>query len=136
MLASIPERYFSFDGRLARLPFFIRGLYLGIVWCLPLVISIFLFASGSRVLWWLGLVVLVLTTAALAASTVSLTVRRLHDLGLSGYHAIWVFGADLAGSALSYGPTYAAWLSLPLIAVSLWLYFWPGNRGDNRFGVA
>jgi uncharacterized membrane protein YhaH (DUF805 family) len=30
-MANIVGRYFSFEGRLARLPFFGRGFYLGIV---------------------------------------------------------------------------------------------------------
>ena len=128
------ERYFSFNGRLARLPFFVRGIYISIAAFVPWVVSIPLFASGSRVLWWMGLAVLVASIAAIASSSASLTVRRLHDLGLSGYHAIWVGAAELGWTALSYGPEYAILLGLPLFTIGLWLLLYPGNARANRFG--
>jgi len=58
----------------------------------------------------------------------------LHDLGLSGYHAIWVSAAQTIWVPLSYGPPEVMLAGLPLAAVGLWLLFWPGNRGPNRFG--
>ncbi len=128
------ERYFSFDGRLARLPFLIRGVYLTIAAFVPFVASIVLFANGSRVLWWAGLAVVIVSIAAFGVSSTSLTVRRLHDLGLSGYHAIWVGAAELGWTVLSYGPDYAILIGLPLLAIGLWLVFYPGNAGVNRFG--
>jgi hypothetical protein len=64
----------------------------------------------------------------------SLTIRRLHDMGLSGYHAIWVSAAQAAWAPLSYGLPEVMLAGLPLAAVGVWLLFWPGNRGPNRFG--
>jgi len=64
----------------------------------------------------------------------SLFVRRLHDLGFSGYHVIWVAAAQLISTVLSYGPLKAVLLSLPFAIVGLWLLFWPGNKKANRFG--
>ena len=63
-------------------------------------------------------------------------VRRLHDLGLSGYHAIWVGATQFVSTVLSYGSDLAVLASLPLGLVGLWLIFWPGNKQDNRFGEA
>lgn len=134
-MSSIVERYFSFHGRLARLPFFIRGVYLSIVMTVLIIASIPLFANGSRILWWAGLAVLIGAIAVPALGEISLTVRRLHDLGLSGYHAIWVSAADAAGTILSYGnEDLAIYAALPLLAIGLWLLFWPGQAGTNRFG--
>lgn len=134
-MPALIERYFSFHGRLARLPFFIRGVYLSIAMTVVMIASIPLFANGSRVLWWAGLAVLIGGIGAIAASEVSLTVRRLHDLGLSGYHVIWVAAADVAGSILSYSDNDTAlYVALPLLAIGLWLLFWPGQAGTNRFG--
>jgi uncharacterized membrane protein YhaH (DUF805 family) len=65
----------------------------------------------------------------------SLAVRRLHDLGLSGYHAIWVEAADFGATVLSYGPPRMLLLALPLAAINLWLLLWPGNAEANRFGA-
>jgi uncharacterized membrane protein YhaH (DUF805 family) len=134
-MSAIIERYFSFHGRLARLPFFIRSIYLSIASTVLMIASIPLFANGSRILWWAGLVVVIAAIAVPALGEISLTVRRLHDLGLSGYHAIWVAAADAAGTILSYDNSdLALYVSLPLLAIGLWLLFWPGQAGANRFG--
>ncbi len=130
------QRYLSFDGRLARLPFFIRGVYLGIAAILIFFASIPLFSSGSRAGWWLGAVLVIAAVAALGLGTASLMVRRLHDLGLSGLHAIWVGAAQIGWYAISNAPAYAQALALPLFGVVLWLQFYPGNAGANRFGSA
>lgn len=131
-MPAIVDRYFSFHGRLARLPFFIRGVYLTIAMMVFLVASIPLFSSELR---WAGFAVLFGGIAVTAAGEISLTVRRLHDLGLSGYHAIWVAAADAAGTILSYGDTdLMVYLSLPLLLIGLWLLFWPGQARANRFG--
>ena len=132
-MARLLQRYLSLDGRLARLPFFIRSIYLGIGTAAVVVMTVPLFAGGG-VWWWLGLGVVVASLAFFALSSVSLIVRRLHDLGLSGYHAIWVGAAEAGWSVLSSAPPRVMFLSLPLGAISLWLLLWPGNRDANRFG--
>jgi uncharacterized membrane protein YhaH (DUF805 family) len=128
------DRYFSFHGRLARLPFFIRDIYLGIAGFVLLVASIPLFSNGGRVWWWVGFVEVIASIALFGVGAVSLIVRRLHDLGFSGYHAIWVGAAEAGWTVLSYGPPASILLGLPLAAIGLWLTFWPGNAGANRFG--
>ena len=133
-MAGLLDRYFSFRGRLPRLPFFVRDFYLGIVAIVVFVATIPLFSNGSSVLWWLAVVILAAMVVTLSVSTISLIVRRLHDLGLSGYHALWVGAAELGWTVLSYGPDYALFLGLPLLAISLWLLFYPGNAEANRFG--
>ncbi len=130
------DRYFSFRGRLSRLPFFIRGLYVNIAAAVLFVPSIPLFSNGIRLWWWAGLAVVFVSLGVLALGIVSLTVRRLHDLGLAGYHVVWIAVAETGSTALSYGPARVALLGLPLAAVGLWLTFWPGNAKANRFGDA
>jgi uncharacterized membrane protein YhaH (DUF805 family) len=129
------ERFFSFDGRLARLPFFLRGIQVGISAVVIFFLSLPLFMNGGRALWWAGILVVALAGAVIIIATVSLTVRRLHDLNLSGYHAIWVVAADAASEVLSYGSTKAMLFGLPLAAIGLWLMFWPGSKQANRFGA-
>jgi uncharacterized membrane protein YhaH (DUF805 family) len=132
-MARIIERYLSFDGRLARLPYFARNVSLGVAAVALGMTSIPLFVQGGP-WWWIGIVVLVAVLALIVVGGVSLTVRRLHDLGLSGYHAIWVGAAGVGWEVLSHGPPKTVLAGLPLAAVSAWLTFWPGNRGVNRFG--
>lgn len=133
-MTKILDRYFSFYGRLARLPFFIRGIYQSIAGFVIFIASVPLFTSGSRVLWWVALAGVVLLAAAIFVSSMSLIVRRLHDIGLSGYHAIWVAIAEAVCTAMSISPGELIILGLPFLAISLWLLFYPGNAGANRFG--
>jgi uncharacterized membrane protein YhaH (DUF805 family) len=94
----------------------------------------FPFFSREGLWWWLGILIVAAALVLLFVGGVSLTIRRLHDLGLSGYHAIWVTAAQTMWVPLSYGPPEIMLAGLPLAAVGLWLLFWPGNRGPNRFG--
>jgi uncharacterized membrane protein YhaH (DUF805 family) len=133
-MTELRNRYFSFSGRVARIPFFVRGIYLSIGTLVLVIASVPLFANGNQVLWWTGLALVAVAIGVPGMSMISLFVRRLHDLGRSGYHAIWIVPAELGWTGLSYGPAEAQWLGLPLLAVSIWLTFYPGNGGDNRFG--
>jgi uncharacterized membrane protein YhaH (DUF805 family) len=132
-MANIVGHYLSFEGRLARLPFFSRGVFLGVIAAALAMASIPLFAREGLG-WWFGISVVIASLVLLFVGGFSLTTRRLHDMGLSGYHAIWVSAAQAAWAPLSYGPPEVMLAGLPLAAVGVWLLFWPGNRGPNRFG--
>lgn len=129
------ERYFSFHGRLARARFYIRCTYLSMIVLILFVASIPLFSSGYMILWWAGLCVVAAAGATLILGTASLIVRRLHDIGLSGYHAIWVGAAEFAWTFLAWAPDRIVFFALPLFGICAWLIFWPGKAGKNRFGV-
>ena len=128
------DRYFSFDGRLARLPYFARSVSLGVTAGVIFFVSIPLFSNGGRLWWWMGLAVVMAALAFLIAGIACLIVRRLHDLGLSGCHAIWVGAARAGASILSCAPPKVMLLALPLFLINFWLTFWPGNKKANRFG--
>jgi uncharacterized membrane protein YhaH (DUF805 family) len=132
IVANIVDRYLSFEGRLARLPFFGRGVFLGVV-AAALGMASIPFFSREGLWWWLGIAIVAAALVLLFVGGVSLTIRRLHDLGLSGYHAIWVSAAQTIWIPLSYAPPEVMLAGLPLAAVGLWLLLWPGNRGPNRF---
>jgi uncharacterized membrane protein YhaH (DUF805 family) len=124
------DKYFSTRGRLVRLPYFTRSIELYIIITLLTTASIPLFTNGSDLLWWIGLILVVIALVILAASSISLVVRRLHDIGMEGYHAIWILPL-LAIPAWGRAP----YLAIPLIALTLWLMFWPGKKTPNQFDV-
>jgi uncharacterized membrane protein YhaH (DUF805 family) len=128
------QRYFSFDGRLARLRFFGRSIFVGVGAAAVSIASVPFFSTDTRLGYWAGVLVLIMALALLAVGLASLTIRRLHDLGLSGYHAIWVGAAQVGWAVLSRAPPEKLVFGLPLAAVCLWITFWPGNRKANRFG--
>jgi uncharacterized membrane protein YhaH (DUF805 family) len=127
------QRYLSFSGRLGRLLFFARSVFLGVAAAALAMVSIPFFSQGG-LWWWVGILDVIGALALLILGIASLIVRRLHDLGLSGYHAIWVGAADAGWGVLSYGPPQIMLAGLPLAAISFWLAFWPGNAESNRFG--
>lgn len=128
------ERYFSFQGRVGRARFYIRCVYLSLIATLMLIATVPLFSNGSAVLWWLAACVIAAALTTLFLGMASLLVRRLHDIGLSGYHALWVGAAEFGWAFLAHAPEKVLLLATPLFVISAWILFWPGKADENRFG--
>jgi uncharacterized membrane protein YhaH (DUF805 family) len=133
-MKALLDRYFSFDGRLARLRFFARNIALGIGPGVLFIASLPLFSTDTQLGFWAGVLLVIAGFALFAVGLASLTVRRLHDLGLSGYHAIWAVAAQAGLVVLPYASPAKSLFAVPLAAVWLWISFWPGSRTANRFG--
>lgn len=121
----IKEEYFSFTGRLNRRPFIVRSaIIIVIYYALALIISP---------------VFLIIGALPITASSLSLTIRRLHDLGYSGY-ALFVpivpailltaFVDDIAT-----GLTLSFICSVINLGCLGYLIFKPGNIGENAYGM-
>lgn len=132
-MTAILDRYLSFNGRLARVPYFSRSVYLGIAASVLFVASIVLFSSGRSSV--VDRFVMRHRVPRTACSWQRLS-DRAPPARLSGYHAIWVAAAQVVLKASSYGPLKVLLFGLPLAAIGLWLVFWPGNAQTNRFGEA
>ena len=128
------NRYFSFQGRIGRALFYIRCLYLTLITTVMAVVTVPLFSNGGRILWLAGACVVAAALATLLLGIGSLLVRRLHDIGLSGWHALWVGGAEFGWAFLAYAPERVMLIAAPLGAICAWILFWPGSAGENRFG--
>ncbi len=73
--------------------------------------------------------------ALLAAWTaIAVTVKRLHDVGLSGLNSIWIGLAGLSGDPLNSHSALAMGAAAGSIIAQLWLCIEPGSRRPNRFG--
>lgn len=125
-------RLFTFEGRLNRFVYFKHSLLTGFVFVVPWIIVI---AVLSRLeienVQILEILVSALFIAAYAVFTASLVVRRLHDMGLSGWWGLLAAAALLALIPLS--PTIADTGSL---IASFVLLFSPGQSRTNRFETA
>jgi uncharacterized membrane protein YhaH (DUF805 family) len=134
------KMFFTFEGRIGRLSYLLRGMGLGIVTGSLLVIGFTLFLSGT--LWWLGILIFIAALAALVVSLASLVARRLHDMNFSGYHAIWVVPLQVLGAivppALASGGVdvsgFEPAIDLVIAAICACLFLWPGTKEENRFG--
>ena len=130
---------FGFSGRLPRLRYFLLSL-------IPAIVA---FATGIFLAMNAGAGLAVFSEPRLAACAVilvlawivglSLTVRRLHDLNLSGWWilAIWIVPSALEAGAVQglNNPQLGSTLSsAAALLIGLWLCLAPGTRGANRFG--
>jgi uncharacterized membrane protein YhaH (DUF805 family) len=134
------KMFFTFEGRIGRLSYLLRGMGLGIATGSLSFIGFTLFLHG--VLWWLGILISIAALAALVASLASLVVRRLHDMNFSGYHAIWVaplqfFGVLVPPLLASEGVDVSGFesaIDLVIAVIGACLLLWPGTKQENRFG--
>jgi uncharacterized membrane protein YhaH (DUF805 family) len=79
-----------------------------------------------------------LAQSALAVALWLQTVRRLHDLGRTGWWVAGIVIGDIAISAAAVEIPAVIWASampeLFVLAALLGIGFLPGDRGENRFG--
>lgn len=140
------QALFSFRGRLGRLP------YLGYMLLAVAVGSSLAaaFALGAMYLHSqrgaMGIVIGLALLGALCIlpmiwSAWAITAKRLHDMGLSAWHLIWVLGAPYAISVLALlapNPTIelglAVWYHIFTLGLLCWLLFWRGEPSANAWG--
>ena len=147
------EKFFSFSGRLNRKPFWLRTLAL---YAIVIGFAVLFFVLGSAggssdgvgalegLLEGAGLVVAILAGIAFIAffiSSLSLSVRRLHDRNKSGWWLLFfLFVPNIIQYvfALSGDPTIALVGAVISFAISIWYLvevgFLRGTDGPNRYG--
>ncbi|MDY6335440.1 MAG: DUF805 domain-containing protein [Succinivibrionaceae bacterium] len=130
-----PAGWFAFKGRMSRLEWWGRKVlfYLMLITVIVVIAGISAAAgssdqasSSSAEIVIMGIIVVIGVVAfvAFAVSGISIDVRRLHDLGVSGW---WVALIRL-GSMIPYVGFIVA------IGGLIWLGCFPGTQGQNRFG--
>lgn len=113
--AEIKEMFFTVQGRLNRKPFLLRGLVLGILSLILSSVMGGLAETSSTVLHLVSLLMLPLILVC-AAGSLTLIIRRWHDLGKSGWFTLL--------------------LLIPLLNFLVMLYLWfvRGTAGPNAYG--
>jgi uncharacterized membrane protein YhaH (DUF805 family) len=134
---------FSWSGRLGRLAYFGYSillvtvlLVLGLVLLLPLRNA----SDGTGV----GIAIAVILVLMAIWGGFCLVAKRLHDLDVSAWHYAWIILVpalcDGSGTVLKQsGMTLPGLLTSLLgavisLLVGVFLLFWPGTDGTNRFG--
>lgn len=110
---------------MARIPYFVYSF------TVFMTIFVLSFVWGMYVTegWWLLLDTLVVAAVCILASwaNLAITAKRLHDLGLSAWHMIWLFLPTILPFILPIKElVLTCWLTSFLI--SLWLIFWPSSK--------
>lgn len=139
------RRYFDFTGRSRRLEYWwffvfwvLLTLALGIAMVATVAGSVEGIMRGSiapfagvGAAFWIFLALFGLFFLASLIPIVAVQVRRLHDLGFSGWwYLAYVIGGNAVGSVPEFGPSLNGLVSLCWIA---WMFF-PGTTGPNKYG--
>ena len=135
-----PAGWFDFSGRMRRLEWWGRSILMYVLIICVMAAAFMAIGAGSRPSTGssaaapagndltagavIGIIVIVLAAIAFIVSSISLDVRRLHDMELSGW---WVLLLRI-GSVIPYVGFVVA------IGGLIWLGFVHGTRGSNRFG--
>lgn len=136
---TIAQLFFSFQGRIGRLTYFLAFLALNIVQVILLSLA---FKSPAPLS-----LVFALALLGTVPSGLSLTVKRLHDLDKSGWYVALIVVQSLATALLkslqaAEALAPALILSVIVLALTLWMLwifviqvlFFRGTSGTNSFG--
>jgi uncharacterized membrane protein YhaH (DUF805 family) len=125
----------GFEGRLARLPYFGYSLLLMILGLVPVGIGISLSGGAAAD----ASIVLMLAGPIVATcGAVGITIKRLHDMGMSGAHAFWIsaiiFISIASDRSSQIDPGFALSMWVIECGIGLWLLLAPGQPEDNQYG--
>jgi len=138
--------FFSLKGRIARMPFLIGMIVMTVLIVILDVVDAVLASDMTTTSGMVFSSLLVALYALVSYCGLTLMVKRLHDLGHSGWYVagafLLTFGANfLMLTPLSERSAAIAWLvlSLPFLGLLLWLFFAKGedhrNDYDRRMGM-
>jgi uncharacterized membrane protein YhaH (DUF805 family) len=130
--------YFTPEGRVRR-PAYLGGSLLTAALTLAVAalgVHLIHFDDVNHPMSVVGCLLFVLGGTSFIVSHLSFAIRRLHDIGLSGWHMLWIVGVNLAANAINNSTDsvgMAALLSLMAIAPYLWLTFYEGGYPEYAF---
>lgn len=136
------KRFFTLKGRLNRLRYFkysiLLFLLLAVFITLSIIATVGAEKSDSSFLLLLALICF-LCGVAVFWGTVAVSVRRLHDLNLSGWWYGLVFLISTVGSSLAMSEDdavvlAATILNLATVSFSFYLFLKKGTEGTNDYG--
>ena len=136
------KRFFTLKGRLNRLRYLKYSVFLFILFAVFTVLCMIATAaaekSDSSVLL-ISALICFFCGAAVFWGMIALSVRRLHDLNLSGWWYALIFLVSTVGSVLARsedGAVVAAATVLNVVTVvfSFYLFLKKGTDGDNDYG--
>jgi uncharacterized membrane protein YhaH (DUF805 family) len=134
---------FSWSGRMGRLAYFGYSLLLGavlVVLGLVLLLPLRNAADSRGVM--IAIVAVLVVMGILGGFC--LAAKRLHDLDMSALHYVWIifvpallngFGAAMQQLQMTLPALFCSLFGgLISVVMGLFLLFWPGTEGPNRYG--
>jgi len=132
---SFTHTVFDFDGRIGRFTYLLYSILNWLVTAVLIIVGLVLTKPGLTVIP--GILLVFAAMFSLTWVSLALTVKRLHDTGHSGAHALWiVLLAILAVATAFSNPVLAFVLLAAIVGTFCWLVYAPGDTGRNLFGPA
>lgn len=132
---SFTHKVFDFDGRIGRFAYLLYTILNWLVTAMLIVAGLMLTRPGLTLIP--GILLVVAAMVGLIWVNLALTVKRLHDTGHSGVHAIWIaLIVVLAVVSAFSNPVLAFILLAAIVGIFCWLAYAPGEEGRNLFGPA
>ena len=133
MVVTLVHRLFGFDGRVGRLGYVLfTALYLALS-AVPAVLGVL---ASSQDTYLSVLAGFALGALIAAWGCIALTAQRLHDLGCSGLHTLWIAVLGFAAVALDDRHPVMSLVLIGLLGlIACGIVFVPGEKDVNRFGV-
>lgn len=133
----IRRTYVSFEGRLARLPYLAALMLLTLVSVTLTTTGVHLFHNYPGAAALVVAMAMAAITGANVWATLALHAKRLHDMGYSGWHALWILAAPLAAPvALAMAPPVGMTLLAVTAVAGFGLVLVPGEPAANRYGAS
>lgn len=127
------KQLLSFNGRMARLNYFLVQIAAMIVMVFAAIFAGFAGnVVGERDLMFVFLGGPVFVVGMWVYLTT--TVQRLHDIGLPGWHLLWIEGFLLVSSLFDVKDALGLVVNVAAIALSLYLMLMPGEDKENAYG--
>jgi hypothetical protein len=126
----IGEILLSPKGRVGRTPFM---AVVAIGWAIAFDLLPFNPLLALRYAATINVAVVVISALAVWVG-IAITVKRFHDVGLSGFNTVGLVWATLRGDPLATDAPLTMAIAAFGIIVQLWLCIEPGSRSANRFG--
>ena len=140
---NLGELFFSWHGGIARMRYFLASLTLAaasilLAVLITAIIAVVAVGTNSAELPVSNLhtaLVLLPSCGLFLYSGTVLMIKRLHDIGLSGFHVLWIYGLGIMGSAFNNPSDGALFivgfiLSIVQLFAGLWLLLMPGQSSN------
>jgi uncharacterized membrane protein YhaH (DUF805 family) len=133
-----PTFFFTPEGRVRRLTYCAGSLAAAALTLAVAALGLYLihFDNVNHPMSVVGCLLFVAGCGSFIVSHLSFTVRRLHDIGLSGWHMLWIVGLNFAAQIIGHSMVSAGTVILLTaigVAPYLWLAFYEGEYPEYAF---
>ena len=135
----VKQVLFGFEGRLPRLRWLGWSCAVfaatAVVWSLAFFLGYALESQGNGIAMLAAGLVAGVWGIVLVWTSLALNAKRLHDLGLSGWHLLWINGANVVAQFTAERvPVLAMLCGLAGLVVAAVFIFKKGTPGPNAYG--